>query len=112
MRSMKRMLAVALATLSTSLFADARDLARDAGCNICHADRIRLAAPSWVEIAERYRGDSAAAEALFERTRSGSTAGETRWGGAPKLGVDAGTIGDAELRAVIDWVLAFGDRAP
>lgn len=106
------LLAAALLALPQGALADPRTLARDAGCAICHADRIRLAAPSWQEIAERYKGDAAAAETLFASTRLGTTPDAIKWGGAPKLGVDAETIGDDDLRAVIAWILGFAEPTP
>ncbi len=92
---------------ASGALADARDLANRKGCGICHADTMRMLGPSWAEIAERYAGKADAAETLFKSTREGSkgSAGD-QWGGAPKMGVDAATISDEDLRAVIAWILS------
>ncbi len=86
--------------------ADARELANRKGCGMCHADSMRMLGPSWAEIAERYADQPDAAEMLVTSTREGSKGSSgDHWGGAPKMGVDAATIGDEDLRTVIDWIL-------
>jgi cytochrome c len=82
--------------------ADAAQIATTAGCSACHAVDKKLVGPSWKEVAARYRGDAAAPALLAERVRKGSTG---IWGQVPMVPVNSKTIGDADLKAVIAWVL-------
>lgn len=92
-----------LAVTTTSAAAGPAELAKDAGCGMCHAADKRMLGPSYKEIAERYAGDEAAAERLFAGIREGVRG---NWGGAPMMAVDSETIGDDDLRTVIAWILA------
>lgn len=82
--------------------ADPAQVSASAGCSACHAVDKKLVGPSWKEVAARYRSDAAAPALLAERVRKGSTG---VWGQVPMVPVDRKTIGDADLKAVIAWVL-------
>lgn len=102
-RSDRLLMATALvATLGTAHAADPAKLSTQSGCAVCHAPDKKLIGPSWKEIAARYRGDAGAPALLAERVRKGSTG---VWGKVPMAPVDAKTLGDADLKAVVSWVL-------
>ena len=102
-RSDRLMLATALATaLGTAHAADPAKLVTQYGCAACHAVDKKLVGPSWKDVATRYRGNAGAPALLAERVRKGSTG---VWGQVPMAPVDAKTLADADLKALISWVL-------
>lgn len=93
----------AAAAVSTNSFAAAPDaLAAGAGCSVCHAPDKKIMGPAYHDIAGKYRGDSKAAAKLAAKVRSG---GSGAWGAIPMPAVDAKKISDADLAAVIAWIL-------
>ncbi|MCH2105126.1 MAG: PQQ-dependent sugar dehydrogenase [Planctomycetes bacterium] len=68
-------------------------------CFNCHAVERRIVGPSFLEVAERYRGDEAAFEAAVERVRVGSSG---VWGDAPMRPHEASK--PEELSAMVRWV--------
>lgn len=112
----------ALAAVDAVLAAEAgdaamRELARRAGCSLCHevparagALNPRPLAPGWGQIAERYRGDPRAEERLT-RTVLGGTGpllSDRHWrtkvffSEMPNNDVQ---ISAAEARALVSWIL-------
>ena len=49
----------------------AQMLARQSGCFKCHAVEKKKSGPAYTEVANKYRGDSAAAAKLYEHVTSG-----------------------------------------
>ena len=97
------MLAAALAaTFGSAHAADPAQASTQAGCAVCHAADKKLIGPSWKEVAARYKGNAGAPALLAERVRKGSTG---VWGKVPMAPVDSKKISDADLKAVISWVL-------
>jgi cytochrome c551/c552 len=68
-------------------------------CFNCHAVERRIVGPSFLEVAERYRGDEMAFEAAIERVRVGSSG---VWGDAPMRPHEASK--PEELGAMVRWV--------
>jgi cytochrome c len=103
-RSCRLGLAMALAAaFGTAQAADPAQISTKAGCAVCHAAERKLVGPSWKEVAARYKGNAGAPALLAERVRKGSTG---IWGKVPMAPTDAKAISDADLKAVIGWVLA------
>jgi cytochrome c len=61
----------------------------------------RVVGPAFREVAQRYAGDAGAAARLAAKVRAG---GQGNWGQVPMP--PAAAISDAELSALIAWVLA------
>lgn len=100
-------LLITLATLAaTGPAAHAADtpdaLATKAGCTACHAADRKLVGPSWKDVAARYKGDAKAPATLTSRVRQGS---KDMWGPVPMAPTDKSKLGDAELKAVVAWIL-------
>lgn len=77
-------------------------LAAKAGCGICHALDKKGVGPSYRDMAARYKGDPAARQMLIDRVRKGS---KDVWGKIPMTPVGPSRINDADLAAVVDWIL-------
>ncbi len=79
------------------------EMATKAGCMMCHAIDKKLVGPSLKDVAAKYKGDAAAPAKLAASVRAGS---KDVWGPAPMMAIDASKISDADLDAVIAWILA------
>lgn len=76
-------------------------LLRGAGCSACHGVDNRIIGPGFGEIAARYRGNSAAEEALTARIRTG---GVGTWGPVPMPA--QAQVTDIDLKSIVRWILA------
>jgi cytochrome c len=79
------------------------EMATKAGCMMCHGVDKKLVGPSLKDVAAKYKGDPAAPAKLAASVRAGS---KDVWGPAPMMAIDASKISDADLDAVIAWILA------
>jgi cytochrome c551/c552 len=90
-------------------------LARERGCAICHRGQppgpgsIIASAPSWHEIAARYRGKPAAQEQLTREVIGGTDADRRHWkNSAAFASMPANQVETTpeEARALVRWILA------
>jgi len=77
-------------------------IATQAGCVACHAPARKIIGPSYREIALKYKGQAGAPKLLAERVRKGSTG---VWGPVPMAATPAAKLSDADLKAVVAWLL-------
>ncbi|MCB1801807.1 MAG: c-type cytochrome [Gammaproteobacteria bacterium] len=101
-RSIHAFVAVSALLLTATSTAD-QAIAQANGCTACHQVDVKLVGPAYKEVAARYRGEAGAREMLIDKVRKG---GMGVWGQIPMP--PNSTISDADLAAVIDWVLANG----
>ena len=73
-----------------------------AGCTACHALDKKLVGPSFQDIAKKYKGDAKAVATLTEKVRKG---GSGVWGPVPMPPNAPDKISDADLKAVVEWIL-------
>jgi cytochrome c len=78
------------------------ELATKAGCAVCHAPDKALMGPSWQAIAARYKGQADAAAKLADKVRKGSVG---VWGKLPMPPTPADKASDADLKALVSWLL-------
>ena len=71
------------------------------GCAGCHGIDKQIVGPALRSVAARYKGDAGAGQRLFKKVRAG---GSGAWGSIP-MPPQTGPS-DAELAAIIQWVLA------
>lgn len=101
---MYRMIGIGLAVGVFSLSQPAvsgQAVAQANGCIACHQVEAKLVGPSYKDVAAKYNGDAGAKDVLIGKVRNG---GVGTWGPIPMP--PNTTISDADLAAVIDWVLA------
>lgn len=79
-------------------------LMEKSGCLSCHRVDQKVIGPSFKAIAAQYKGTDGAADYLFQKVREG---GEGVWGDIPMTPNGPGKISDADLHAVISWVLGL-----
>ncbi|RKR43466.1 c-type cytochrome [Paraburkholderia sp. BL17N1] len=70
-------------------------------CMGCHAVDRKLVGPSFQQIAAKYKGDAQAPAKLSRKVKDG---GSGVWGMIPMPAHQS--MSDADIRAVVDWVLA------
>ncbi len=76
-------------------------VARGNACMGCHAVDRKLVGPSFQQIANRYKGDPLATTKLVKKVKDG---GSGVWGAIPMPSHPS--MSDADVRAVVGWVLA------
>ena len=94
-------LSVSVAALSPVAHASLQ-LAQKGGCIGCHATDKKLVGPSYKDVADKYKGQKDASAKLFDKVRHGGTG---VWGTIPMPPSGADKLSDADLKAVIEWVL-------
>jgi len=72
------------------------------GCNACHAVAKKIVGPSFADIAAKYKGDPKAVATLSEQVRKG---GAGKWGQVPMPPSPPDKISEADLKAVVEWIL-------
>lgn len=85
------------------------ELADKAGCTSCHALDQRKMGPAFREVAKKYQADTQAFAQLRDKVRQG---GRGVWGRAPMPPYGPDKISDADLDAVLRWVLDLAKAAP
>ena len=73
-----------------------------AGCLACHAKDKKMVGPAYKDVAAKYKGQADAVAKLMDKTRKG---GSGVYGPVPMPPHPAEKIADADLKAMIEWVL-------
>jgi cytochrome c len=92
------------ATLAAGNVHASEQLMEKAGCIACHRVDQKLIGPAFNAVAAQYKGTDGAAEYLFEKVREG---GEGVWGDMPMSPNGVNKISDADLHAVVAWILSL-----
>jgi cytochrome c len=77
------------------------DLAKKAGCTACHSVDKKLVGPAYKDVAKKYAGQKDAEAKLAEKVKKGGTG---VWGQVPMP--PNPSVPDADLRALVKWVLS------
>ena len=96
------------------------NVARDAGCMVCHevespppdAESVLPLAPSFEQIARRYRSDPQAVDKLSSAVRDGTgpLRRDRHWEGKARFDTmypNDGELSEGELHAIVDWILTL-----
>ncbi len=75
-------------------------LMQKSDCLVCHKTDQSLVGPSFRDIANRYKGDSAAAKTLAQKVISG---GSGSWGQVPMA--PHASISTADAEEIVKWIL-------
>ncbi len=95
-------LGLAGSLLASSAHADLA-LAQKGGCMGCHKVDAKLVGPAYKDVAAKYKGQADAVAKLMDRVRKG---GPGNWGTTPMAASGPDKISDADLKKVIEWILA------
>jgi cytochrome c len=80
----------------------AAQMAVKAGCTACHALDKKLIGPAYKDVAAKYKGKADAVATITQRIRKGS---KDVWGPVPMPPTEPAKLGDADLKAVVNWLL-------
>lgn len=92
----------ACAALSAPAAVASEEIAKKAGCNMCHALDKKSVGPSYKDVAAKYKDKADAVAYLSDKVRKGSSG---VWGPVAMPPTDSGRLNDADLKSVIQWVL-------
>jgi cytochrome c len=81
----------------------AQEIMTKAGCAACHAIDKKGVGPAYADVARKRKGEPGSAAMLMQKVRDG---GGGAYGSIPMPPNPASKISDAELKAIIDWVLS------
>lgn len=95
------MLACAASANAAVDAAKAQEIANKNACMGCHQVDKKLVGPAYKDVAAKYKGDKNALATLTKKVKSG---GAGVWGPVP-MPANAG-LSDADLKTVVEWVLA------
>jgi cytochrome c len=83
--------------------AKAEALMKSGGCSVCHAVDKKLIGPAYKEVAQKHKGEADAVAKLEKAVRSGSK--DVYGGKIPMPPTPPAKISDADLHALLEWVL-------
>ena len=98
--------ALALVSLGANAVIDdkkAQEIMSKAGCAACHTVDKKLVGPAYKEVAKKHKGQKDAEAALIKKVRSG---GAGVYGQIPMPPNSPSQISDADLKAMVEWVLS------
>ncbi|MGC2166004.1 MAG: c-type cytochrome [Gallionella sp.] len=105
MKSIIASIAVAgLMMTATANAAEMPALAKKLNCTACHAIDKKVVGPAWQDVANKYKGDAAAAERLQVKVSKG---GSGNWGTMPMPPNDAAGTKQAEIKELVAFVLGL-----
>lgn len=81
----------------------AQEIMNKSGCAACHAVDKKLVGPAYKEVAKKHKGQKNAAAVLAKKIREG---GVGAYGPVPMPPNPKERIGDADLKAIVEWVLS------
>lgn len=95
--------ALALLASSAAFAAGEEAIAQKAGCLACHTKDKKLVGPAYKDVAAKYKGQADALAKLSDKVRKG---GSGVWGPIPMPAHGPEKINDADVKAVVTWILA------
>lgn len=99
------MVAVAgLMVAGSTLAADMPELAKKNGCVACHKIDAKLVGPAWMDVANKYKGDASAADALLTKVSKGS---KGTWGTMPMPAQDPTGAKQADMKELVNFILGL-----
>lgn len=81
----------------------AQEIMNKSGCAACHTVDKKLVGPSYKEVAKKRKSEKGAAAVVAKKIREGGTGG---YGQIPMPPNSSSQISDADLKALVDWVLS------
>jgi cytochrome c len=97
------------ATLSLAAFTAQADLelAKKSGCLACHSVEKKVVGPGWQDVANKYKGDAAARDALIEKVKKGGKGNWTEVTGGVPMPPYSPRVADADIETLVDFILTL-----
>ena len=107
---MKRIITLLAAAAAVTLAPGARAadakaaeaLAKNSGCLACHTMDKKLIGPGYKDVANKYRGNKAAAADLVKKVKAGS---KGVWGDIPMP--PNAHVKDEDIKSIVQWILSI-----
>ena len=96
--------AAGLMAAGSVLAVDMPELAKKNGCVACHKIDTKLVGPSWVDIANKYKGDKDAADKLLVKVSKG---GSGAWGTMPMPPQDAAGKKQDDMKELVKFIMSL-----
>ena len=84
-----------------------QNLARENGCFECHGVDQKIIGPSFRDIANRYKTDQNARQALIETIKKGGKGNWTEVSGGIPMPPYSPRLSDSEIEELVDWLLGL-----
>lgn len=94
--------AAGLMAAGSVLAVDMPDLAKKSGCTACHAIDKKVVGPSWMDVANKYKGDATAMAKLDTKIAKG---GSGVWGPMPMPANPK--LSDAERKELATFIIGL-----
>ncbi len=94
-------LALGMVVAGLAQASDGETLLKDNGCLSCHAKAEKIVGPSYLSVADKYRGDKDAVATLVQSIQNGS---KGKWGRIPMP--PHSSMSQDDLKTVARYVLA------
>ena len=88
----------------STLAADMPELAKKNGCVACHKIEGKLVGPAWTDVANKYKGDAAAADTLLTKISKGS---KGTWGTMPMPAQDPTGAKQADMKELVTFIMGL-----
>lgn len=98
---------VGLMSLSAAHAGDSLELAKKSGCLACHAVDKKVVGPAWKDVSAKYKGDAAARDALIKTVKAGGKGNWTEVTGGVPMPPYSPRVADADIEALVDFVLSL-----
>jgi cytochrome c551/c552 len=82
--------------------AQAQNLMKAGGCSACHSVDQKLIGPAYKDVAQKHKGEPDAVAKLEKSVRTGS---KDVYGKIPMPPTPAAKFSDADLHALLEWVM-------
>jgi cytochrome c len=99
--------AAAKSKVSAKTLAEGEALAKGSDCFACHSLDHKVVGPAYIDVAKKYAKDKNAVAKLVKKVKAG---GSGNWGAVPMA--PHPNLSDADLKKIVQWVLASTETAP
>jgi len=83
------------------------ELAKKSGCLACHSVEKKVVGPAWQDVADKYKGDAAARDALIAKIKKGGKGNWTEVTGGVPMPPYSPRVADADIETMVDFVLGL-----
>ena len=106
-------LAVSLYGINTAMAAEAMpETAKKAGCTACHAVDKKVVGPAWAWVADKYKGDKNAKEAIIHQIVNGGKGLWTKYTGGVPMPPYGPRTTEEQRNELADFILSLKPMAP
>lgn len=99
--------AAAILMLGTSVAQADLDLAKKSGCLACHSVEKKIVGPAWNDVANKYKGDAGAKDALIAKVKKGGKGNWTAVTGGIPMPPYSPRVSDANIEKLVDFILGL-----